>query len=80
MQVTVKKWGNSVAVRIPAHVVAAANLRVDSRVEVREENGRVVIEPVARDEFDLATLVAGITQDNLHTETPTGSPVGREAL
>ncbi|HTY49884.1 MAG TPA: AbrB/MazE/SpoVT family DNA-binding domain-containing protein [Steroidobacteraceae bacterium] len=79
MQVTVKKWGNSMAVRIPAHVVAAAGLKVDARVVVREENGRIVIEPSPA-EYDLDALVAGITRDNVHPGVDFGAPVGREAL
>ncbi|WP_371411682.1 AbrB/MazE/SpoVT family DNA-binding domain-containing protein [Paracoccus sp. SY] len=47
MRGVVKKWGNSSAsVRIPASVMAAAGLRLDQAVEVREDKGRVVIEPI----------------------------------
>ena len=46
MQVQVKKWGNSASVRIPASVLAAASLRIDQAVDVREEGGRVIIEPI----------------------------------
>jgi antitoxin MazE len=48
MQVLIKKWGNSASVRIPAAVMAAASLSVDQAVEVREENGRIVIDPSVR--------------------------------
>lgn len=43
-----KKWGNSAAVRIPAAIMAAAHVALDQAVEVREEQGRIVIEPVRR--------------------------------
>lgn len=49
MKVIVKKWGNSASVRIPAAVMEAAHLRLDQPVDVREEAGRVVIEPVGRE-------------------------------
>ena len=80
MRAVVKKWGNSASVRIPASVMAAAGLRLDQAVEVREDNGRIVIEPVARDEYDLADLLAGITPENIHDEVDFGAPVGNEAL
>lgn len=80
MQVNVKKWGNSASVRIPSSVMAAARLRIDQAVEIREEDGRVVIEPVADAEPDLAALLAAITPENLHGEVDFGAPVGREAL
>ena len=80
MRAVVKKWGNSASVRIPASVMAAAGLRLDQAVEVREDKGRIVIEPVARNEYDLADLLAGITPENIHDEVDFGGPVGNEAL
>lgn len=79
MRVVVRKWGNSASVRIPAQVMAAAGLRLDQQVEIREEGGRVVIEPVApRPVYDIEELVAGITPENLHEEVSFGPPVGKE--
>ncbi|HXC39246.1 MAG TPA: AbrB/MazE/SpoVT family DNA-binding domain-containing protein [Burkholderiales bacterium] len=80
MRVTVKKWGNSASVRIPAAVMEAASLKLDEMVDVREEGGRIVIEPVRTNEYDLAELLAGITPENLHEEASFGPAVGREAL
>ena len=79
MRVLVKKWGNSAAVRLPASVMAAARLSVDQAIEVREEGGRVVIEPIREAIYDLAALVAGISDENRHDEVPSGGPMGREA-
>lgn len=78
MKVVVKKWGNSASVRIPASVMAAARLSLDQAVDVREEAGRIVIEPVREEVFDLAELVAGISDDNRHESVDFGAPVGRE--
>ena len=80
MQVLVKKWGNSASVRIPAAVMEAAKLSLDQPVDVREEGGRVVIEPVREPAFALGDLLAGITDDNLHEEVDFGPPVGKERL
>lgn len=76
MKVLVKKWGNSASVRIPAAVMTASRLAVDQTVEVREEGGRIVIEPIRVDELEM--LVAGITPDNLHSEVSFGPAVGKE--
>ena len=78
MKVVVKKWGNSAAVRIPASVLEAAQLRLDQPVDVREEDGRIVIEPLRPVRYDIETLVAGITDENLHEPIDTGKPVGKE--
>ena len=54
MRVTVKKWGNSASVRIPSSVLQAARLSLDDTVDVREEGGRIVIEPIRPNEYQLA--------------------------
>ncbi|MBK8750890.1 MAG: AbrB/MazE/SpoVT family DNA-binding domain-containing protein [Candidatus Competibacteraceae bacterium] len=75
----IKKWGNSLAVRIPAVVMEAAKLTVDQTVNVRAQNGHVIIEP-AGPEFTLDALLAGITPENQHGEVDIGAPVGRERI
>ncbi|MBB2158412.1 AbrB/MazE/SpoVT family DNA-binding domain-containing protein [Gluconacetobacter diazotrophicus] len=80
MRAVVKKWGNSASIRIPAAVMAAAGLKLDQPVNVREESGRVVIEPVSQIEYDLTDLLSGITSDNIHEEVDFGAPVGQERL
>jgi antitoxin MazE len=79
MRAVIKKWGNSASVRIPVAVLQAAHLDVNEPVNVREESGRIVIEPVRRKEYDLAELVKRITRENLHAEVVFGRPVGKEA-
>jgi len=80
MRVIVKKWGNSASVRIPAGIMEAARLSLDTPVDVREEGGRIVIEPIRSNEYDLTRLLANITPENLHTEVNFGLPVGKEFL
>lgn len=78
MRVIVKKWGNSASVRIPAPVMAAARLSLDQPVEVREEEGRIVIEPVREASYDLTALVGGITDENRHDAIDFGPAKSRE--
>ena len=78
MRVIVKKWGNSASVRIPAPVMAAARLSLDQPVEIREEEGRIVIEPVREASYDIAALVEGITDENRHDAVDFGPAKGRE--
>lgn len=80
MRVTVKKWGNSASVRIPAPILKAAKVEIDDAVDVREENGRIVVEPLRPSSYDLADLVGKITLDNLHDELDFGPPAGKERL
>ena len=78
MKVTVKKWGNSPAVRIPAAVMQASQLAVDDVVDVREEAGRIVIEPVRQRSYDLSRLIRGITAGNQHEAVDFGLAQGKE--
>ncbi len=79
MRGLVKKWGNSAAMRIPASVLEAAKVRLDQPVDVREEGGRIVIEPLYLARYEIETLVAGITGENRHEPIDTGKPAGNEA-
>lgn len=78
MRATVKKWGNSAAVRIPASVMHATNIDLDEVVEVREEDGRIVIEPVRKKKYELNALLERITSKNQHRAIDFGAPVGKE--
>jgi len=78
MEVIVKKWGNSAAVRIPSSVMTAAHVNLDQAVEVHEEQGRIIIEPVRPTEYNLDDLLGGITAKNQHKPVDTGEPVGKE--
>ena len=78
MKATVKKWGNSAAVRIPAAVMEAMHLDLDEAVEVREEKGRIVIEPARPKKYALDDLLKGITSNNRHEGVDFGPPEGKE--
>ncbi len=78
MKVTVKKWGNSAAVRIPAAVMQAVHLDLDEVVDVHEESGRIVIEPTRQKTWNLDELLRGITRKNRHEAVDFGPAVGEE--
>jgi len=79
MRAKVKKWGNSAAVRIPVALMQAASLDLDEVVEVREEAGRIVIEPLRQKTYELNKLLKGITSKNQHGAIDFGPAVGKEA-
>jgi antitoxin MazE len=78
MRATVKKWGNSAAVRIPSSVMHATKIEMDEVVDIREEDGRIVIEPVLQKRYELNALLKGITSKNQHRAVDFGAPVGKE--
>ncbi len=78
MRVQVKKWGNSASVRIPASVMAAASLSLDQAVDIKEEGGRIIIEPVKAPAYDLDRLLDEMKPETFHDDEDYGPPVGRE--
>jgi antitoxin MazE len=74
----VKKWGNSLAVRLPKALVSEIGLKNESIVELSIEDHRLVIEPRASNVMKLEALLHEITDENLHEEIDTGASVGRE--
>jgi antitoxin MazE len=78
MVATVAKWGNSLAVRIPQHVVKEIQLTEGAEVELVVIDGNLVIKPRLRRRYSLAELVAAITPENLHSEVEAGVAVGNE--
>jgi antitoxin MazE len=79
MIVQLAKWGNSLAVRIPAAYAKAIGAADKGKVELSVERGKLVLNPVLEvPEYSLEALVAGITEDNRHEEVETGLAVGAE--
>ena len=78
MKATIKKWGNSASVRIPASVMTAAALEIDQAVDIREESGRIIIEPVKTPIYDLDQLLDQMKPETFHDEIDFGPPVGQE--
>jgi antitoxin MazE len=78
MRTKVRKWGNSLGVRIPKAFAEEAAVGEGSAVDVSVSEGRIVVTPVAARRFTLETLLAGVTTENRHAEVTTGRPRGRE--
>ncbi len=78
MLTKIQKWGKSLALRIPKAFALDAQLKNDSIVEVSLVDGQIVIKPVASQAWSLEQLLSGVTSNNLHQETDTGSAVGNE--
>lgn len=79
MKTKVKKWGNSLAVRIPKVMADQIALSADTPIKLTIIDEQLVVSPLPTPEFTLDELLEGITEDNLHRETATGDAVGNEA-
>lgn len=78
MRTHLKKRGNRIYVWIPSGVLQSAKMHFGETVEVREQAGAIVIEPLGRKEYDLEELIKKIRRNRLHREIDFGGPVGLE--
>jgi antitoxin MazE len=78
MQTKIKKWGNSLALRIPKLFVSDANLKLNKLVDISINKGSIIIKPINEKEYSLEKLLKEVNKDNLHGEFDTGAPVGKE--
>jgi antitoxin MazE len=75
----IKKWGNSAGVRIPSAMLKAAHLEIDTPVQIREENGRIIVEPLPVEKQSLEQIMEKVTPEMLHEDMDFGKPAGSEA-
>lgn len=78
MQTKIKKWGNSLALRIPKSFALNANLRQDELVDLSIEKERIIITPIGDKEYSLDELLESVSESNLHGEFDTGASAGKE--
>jgi len=69
MQTTVKKWGNSLGLRIPRALTEETGLTENAIVDINVVNGRIIVE-VQEEEKSLNELLSEINEQNKHTEIP----------
>lgn len=63
MQAYIRKWGNSLGLRIPMKLAKQLQLHLGSSVILEIENGRIIIQPP---KYDLDAMLKGITSKNQH--------------
>jgi antitoxin MazE len=76
METVIKKWGNSLGIRIPNLIVREFSLQDGSLVEIKDVGNEIVIKPRKKDA--LSEMLDAINEQNIHEEAETGGPVGKE--
>ena len=71
----VRKWGSSLAVRIPKAIAEQWGVSEGSAIEMDARGEQVVMR---KRNYDLDDLLDRITPDNLHPEQDTGEAQGKE--
>jgi len=58
MKTAIRKFGNSRGAIIPAALLRELNLNENDQVDIKAENGRIVLEPFSKVEYSLDELLA----------------------
>jgi antitoxin MazE len=74
----VRKWGNSLALRIPKSVATEVGLREGLAVDIAVIGGKLVVQPDTVESLRLDDLLRGVTAENLHHEWNAGRAAGKE--
>ncbi len=75
MQTAIKKWGNSLAIRIPNPILKSLKLEEESVLEIVLQDDKIILEK----KQDLYSLCEAITEDNLNIDSQwDDTPIGKE--
>jgi antitoxin MazE len=74
----IKKWGNSLGVRLPAAIARAARLHVDQRVHLSVEEGAIIIRPEQSHDVSLEERLSRFDPARHGGETMQTRAVGAE--
>jgi len=76
----VQRWGNSLAVRIPAGVARSARFRVGQPVEVSAQDSSILVKALGEPTLTLAQKLAAFDPVRHGGEAMDYGPVGNELL
>lgn len=81
MESILRKWGNSIGLRIPTGLLSELQLSENSAVDLSVEDGRLIVAPKRQRrkwKYSLEELLGGVRPENIHSETDWGDPSGKE--
>jgi len=76
MEAIIKKWGNSLGVRIPNLIVRELSLKDGSLVDINDKGKTIIIKPIQKNK--LSEMLNNINENNIHKEIETSGPIGKE--
>ena len=77
MVTAVKKWGNSLGIRLPKTIAKEMKLNEGTNLQLIYENDKIQLSKVIP-EYNLNDFLSAIDTENLHSEIETHSAVGNE--
>lgn len=77
---TVQKWGNSLAVRIPSSIARSAGFKAGQPVKVSAQDSGVLVTLAGEQHLTLAQRLALFDPERHGGEAMTTAPIGKEAI
>jgi antitoxin MazE len=84
MEMIIKKWGNSLATRIPKAIASMINLQNNQKINIETENGKIIITPLddkkiyTMDELLSQSTPESVKLDEDDKNWLNAEPVGKE--
>ena len=76
MEAVVEKWGNGLGIQIPSFLISEMKLKAGTFVKIRDVGQEIRIQPQPKRQ--LAAMLEGITEANIHEFVDTGTSTGNE--
>ncbi len=77
---TVQKWGNSLAVRIPAEIARNAHFHLGTKVELHVCDGNIIVKATGHRKLTLNERLASFDPETHGGEFMPAKPIGLEKL
>lgn len=77
MRAVVRKWGNSLALRLPQTIASDLRMEDGTTVSLEIKDETLVVKP-SRKRYSLVDLLKQMSDDKKHRETDWGKPEGKE--
>jgi len=77
LEIQIKKWGNSLGIRIPQAIANQINIKEGSKINLVLNKNKIELIPTIS-EYRLDDLIALINESNIHNEISTGEARGNE--
>lgn len=78
MEARLQKWGNSVGIRIPSNILKSLNLKLDDKIDLIEEDNKIIISKSKKDKISLEERFKNYNGKELENDFEWDEPVGRE--
>ena len=78
MEARLQKWGNSVGIRIPSSILKSLNLSINDKINLVEEDNKIIITKSKKSKIDLKELFEKYNGENLAKEFEWDESVGNE--